>query len=634
MLDKLRKGTGSWIVKVFLGLLVLSFAAWGIGDIFRISPDTAIAKVGDIAISQEQFTRAFNRELNELQRRFGGSIDAAQARQLGLVQQTLNDLVTQALYDQAANDLGLLVGIETIRQEIAANRAFFDDLGRFDNFRFQQALRQAGFSEDGYVAQRRNQLARQQLIEAVTAGVQAPQALVEAIYRHQRQRREVEVMRLPYSAFPVPAEVDEAALENYHQQRSTRYMAPELRSLSYIALRPAELAKGIVVDPAEVRAFYDARLVEFSVPELREVEQILVQEQTIAQSIAERLSEGGDFYAVAQELAKQKEADVKLGQIRRGDLPAEVEDTVFALAAGLPSKPVQSPFGWHVFRVTSIDPGRQRGFEEVKQEIESELKAERATDALYELSNKIEDALAGGASLDEIAGDFELKLQRLVAVSASGKDVKDEPIAELPDIEGFLRTAFESQPGEQANLHESDNGVFYLLRVDEIKPASLRPLVEIRERVLVDWQADHRQQAAEEKAKQIAERARTEDGLGDLARLNGFQSETTEPLSRTEIGAKAGLDRRTVEAVFALKPGEVTVGANPAGDSALVVKLKGVKETDPGSEPQGVEELRQGLNGSVAGDLVNQFRRALEHSHSVEINQRAIDSIFSQPGAP
>lgn len=633
MLDRLRRGTGSWIVKVFLGLLVLSFAAWGIGDLVRniFRPDTTVAKVGDVGISQDQFTRAFNRELNQLQQRFGGNIDAAQARQLGLAQQTVNDLVMQALYDQAARDLGLTVGIETIRKEIASNRAFFDQLGRFDTARFQLALRQSGFTEESYVAQRRHELTRQQLFEAVTAGARPPRKLAEAIYRYRQQRRVVDVIRLPYSEFPVPAEADEATLEKYHQQHATRYTAPELRSLSYIAMRPIDLAAGIVVDPADVRASYESRLAEFTVPEVRQVEQILVQDQGLAQKIADRLSEGGDFYAVAEQMAQLKEKDVKLGEIRRGDLPAEVEDTVFDLAQDVPSKPVKSPFGWHIFRVTKIAPGRQRSFEEVKQQIASQLKLERATDALYDLSNKVDDALAGGASLDEIASRFDLKLERVPAVSASGTDVDGKPVDTLPDIDGFLQTAFETQPGDQPILHESKGGIFYLLHVEGTTPAALRPLADVHEKVLADWQTDERKKAAEDKAKALAERARGGEAPISLAKLSGFQSVTSAPLTREEMGAKAGLDRRTVDAVFDLKTGDVTVGANPAGDSAVVAKLEQVKEIDPSSEPKGVDELAKELRASIAGDLFEQFRRALEGHYSVEINQRMVDSIFDQP---
>lgn len=631
MLDSLRKGAGSWIAKIFLGLLVLSFAAWGIGDIFRIRPDTAVATVGDIAISQEQFTRAFNRELTRLQRQLG-AVDSAQARQLGLDRQTLNNLITQALYDQAADELGLTVSIETIREEIASNRAFFDELGRFDAFRFEQALRQSGFTEETYVAQRRNQLAREQLFGAVTSGAKAPRRLVETMYRHQQQRRAVEVVRLPHAEFPAPAEADQASLEAYHQRHATRYTAPELRSLTYISLRPADLAQEIVVDPAEARAHYEARRTEFAVPEVREVEQILVQDEGLAQKIAGRLSEGGEFYAVAEEMAGLGQEDVKLGEIRRGDLPAEVEDTVFGLTEGIPSEPVQSPFGWHVFRVTAITPGRQRGFEEVREEIEADLRIERATDALYDLSNRIEDALAGGAPLDEIADTFGLKLKHVAAVSAAGENVDGEPIDAVPEIAEFLQTAFETLPGEQPILHESESGIFYLLRVDEVTPASLRPLDKVRERVLADWQADEQRKAAEAKAKELAERARAGDQLAAIASENGFQSRTSEPLTRAQIGSEAGLDRRTVEAVFELALGDVTVGADPAGDAAVVVKLREVQETDPSSEPEAVDELAERLDARVAGDLIEQFTQALEQSQDVEINQRAVESIFAQPG--
>jgi peptidyl-prolyl cis-trans isomerase D len=630
MLDTLRKGAGTWVVKIFLGILVLSFAIWGIGDIFRIRADTAVAEIGDTKISQTAYLREFNRDLQAMQRQTGGNLDAEQARQLGLAQQTLDRLVAQALLDEAARRMGLLVGDDIVRQEILSSGTFKDETGAFSAQRFELVLSRNGYTEQSFVAQRKQQLAREQLFTAVTAGGQLSKLAVETIYRFQRQRRVAEVLRLPHKAFEPAAAADATVLAEYHKAHATRYTAPELRALSFIVLNAEDLQDEVAVDPAEVRQVYEQRQSEFQVPEQREVEQILVPEEKLAIEIAGRLSEGGEFYAVAKQLAGQDEARVKLGALARGTLPQAVDDVVFALGVDRPSTPVQSPFGWHVLRVTAIAPGHQRGFEDVRQTLERELRLERAQDALYAAANRITDTLAGGATLEEVAQQQHLELKRIAAVDARGRALGGALVGGLPEIEGFLEAAFAANPGDEPTLVEAAAGAYYALRVDGITQAAPRPLDDVRAQVLADWTAEQARQSADAQAKALAERLRAGEGMEALTKVEGYSSLTTAPLTRAEAGTRAGLDRAAVEVLFKLKIGDVGVGEGGAGTAAVVFRLKEVVETDPKSEPEGVKQMGDGLQRLLLADLADGFRQALDGAIGVAINQRAADSALQQ----
>ena len=630
MLDTLRKGAGTWFVKIFLGILVLSFAVWGIGDIFRISPDPAVAKVGDIEISQSEYAEAYRRDLGDLQRRLGGNIDSEQARAFGLAQQTLNRLIVRALYDQASRDLGLIIGDGVIRDEIAADQAFKNQLGQFDSTVFEEVLRQNGYSEQSFVAIRRSELMRQQLFDSMISGSHVPKRQAEMIYRYQNQRRITEVLAIPHDKIARPEAPGETTLAEFHETRRTRYTAPELRALTFVVMRPEDLLEEVGVDPQEVRESYEARLAEFTIAEEREVEQILVPEEETAQKIAKRLLEGSDFYAVAKELAGQDEAQVKLGKINRGGLLGETQDIVFGLDEGEISTPVKSPFGWHVFRVTALSAGREKSFDEVKGQIEGEIRFERASDALVELTTKVEDALAGGAALEETAASFRLELGKIARTSAAGRGPDDKPVADLPPTPGFLDIAFQVAQGEEPLLEEAPDGTYFLVRVDEITAPALRPLAEVRDRVVADWQADEQKKAAEAKAEELAERVRAGVALAALGKEVGFESRTTEALTRAEAGAKAGLGRALVEELYNLKSGEVASGADPTGKSQLVVRLKGIENVEPAARPKEVEKLAETIRSTVVGDILAQFNRALETDLDVEINQRAADAIFEQ----
>ena len=631
MLNSLRRGAGTWVVKIFLGVLVLSFAAWGIGDIFRVSPDTAVAEVGDIEIGQGEFTIAFNRALGNLRRQFGGRIDAQQARDMGVADETLRQLINRALFDQAAKDLGLAVTDDVIRREIATNPAFQGPTGGFDKFTFEQALRNAGMSEAYFVQNRRRELNSQQLFDSVSLGGHAPKAMVAALFSHQNQRRSIEVLTLKHEALPAPVAPGQDVLEAFHKDHVTRYTAPEYRTITFLELRPESLLEQVSVTEAEVRENYDARIDEFTVLETREVEQIRVTEEDKARQISERLVAGGDFLAVAKELAGLDEAKVKLGVVRKGDLPAEVEDAVQGLAEGGISAPVKSPFGWHVFRIAKLTAGHVRTYDETKKRIEGEIKLERAGDALFELTKVVEDTLAGGAELEEMAGRLDLKITKVAAVGADGRGPDGEKVAAIPRIPGFLQKAFATEIGEEPRLEESDVGAYYAVRVDKVRAPAPRPLADVGDKVLADWTADARREAAEKRIEDLLEKARGGTAFADLAKEGAMTVAKREKLDRRQMGTTAGIGPGVVDQVFAAKLDDVLSGEAAAGDARVMVRVLEIDDVDLAKSAGEMKALAQGLERSMSDDLLEQFNRGLEKLHAVEINDRVLASIFDNP---
>ncbi len=633
MLDTMRKGAGRWFVKIFLGLLVLSFAVWGIGDIFRISPDTAVATVGGTEISQAEFTTSFNQSLRRLQQRFGGNIDSEQARQFGLVDQTLSQMVRRALYDEATRELGLAVSDDTIRDEITANRAFHDQFGRFDKTAFEQRLYQNGMNEQIYVAQRRLEITRQQLFDSTTAGSRIPDKLVQSLYRYQNQRRVGEVVTLRFKDIKISETPNSVTLAAYHKDHATRYTAPEFRALAFVWIRAEDLLDEVSVDPAEVREAYDSRLAEFTIAETREIEQILVPEKALAEKIAKRLAEGSDFATVAKQLANQDAARIKMGTLTAEDLanlPAGVSDAVFALAKNAASKPLESPFGWHVFRATKITPGRQQSFADKKAEIDRELRLERAGDALIDLTKLIEDSLAGGEPLEGLAAAFRLRLVKLDAVSATGRGPDNKRIETLPRVPSFLSTAFQTEERAEPALKEARDGSYFLVRVDKITPPALRAFETVRAKVLSDWQTAERKDAGEAQALALADKARGGTSLAVLAKSGNNKYFETAPLTRRETGAKAGFGQALVEAFFSLKSGAVATGLSQGGDAQVIVRIKTVTAADLVAKSKEIKDLAGTLRTAMVGDILDQFAKALEASLDVEVNERAANAIFDQ----
>ena len=418
MLQALRSTVGSWIVKILFVLLILSFGVWGIGDIFRGRTDTTAAQVGDVKISTVELDNAFRQEVNRLRQMLGGQIDAEQAKALGLVNQTLDQLIQRTLLSLAADDAGLRVGDPLVLGQLRAEPAFHNQLGQFDSDQFRRVLAANQLTEDGYVNLLRTEIKRTQLVGAVAAGAQAPGVLVDNLFRRQAERRIAETVLVPNAAMGDVGTPDDATLTAFHQEKAVRFTAPEFRKLTVAKLTVEDIAKDISVSDEDLHAAYDARAAEFQTPERRTVDQVLVQDEATARKIESSVNQGQSL----EEAATAAGAEVlTLNSLAREDLLPELTGPVFSLQQGAVSAPIQSPLGWHVVRVSDIEAGSTQAFEQVRETVLADVKRDRAMDTVFESANKVEDALAGGASIEDVAQRFGLRLIQVPAIDANGR---------------------------------------------------------------------------------------------------------------------------------------------------------------------------------------------------------------------
>lgn len=625
MLNALRKAAGSWVAKILFVLLIISFAAWGIGDFLRPSADEAVAEVGGSKISPEEYRSAFNRELDRLRQRFGPNLTQELAVQLGLADQVLSQLVEQHLHSLEAHDLGVRIGDDVVVQWIMSQEGFQDAAGRFDRDRFHEALAINGMTEEGFVALLRGDLLRRQVADAVTAGVAVPASLAEAIYLHRQELRTAEILFVPASAAgPVP-DPSEADLAAYYEGNKERYSAPEYRSVTAVLLRPEDVAAEIAVPDDRLREAYQNRLAEFQTPETRDVSQILFANEAKAKAAYEKLRAGETFDAVAAEAKDAQRTDI--GPVKRGDLfPESVEAAAFALSAPGITEPVQSPLGWHILRVASITPASTKPFDAVRDQLRGELAHEEAGETLLELSNQLEDTLAGGATLDEAAQKLNLKLLKIPAMDRSGRDEAGLAIPDLPGGPTFLTAAFETYQGELSRLTETPDGGYFILRVDAVKPSQVRPLEAVRDRVLAEWRTEQARKLALAEAETIAERVRGGATLAAEAEAHDLQTQTTPPFTRQTNSPAERLPADLVAKLFAAAPGDVAVGQMP--DGAIVARLAEIKPADPAADSEQIAALRSDLTQRMQSDFLAQYDAALQKKYGVTVNQTALQRMF------
>src|SRR5205814_1035927 len=200
MLRGLRKASSNWLGKAVMaavvGFLVISFAIWGIGDIFRGFGRSTVAKVGRTEITVEQFRNFYNERLRQFSQQVGRPISMDQARAMGLDRLVIGQLISEIVLDETARKLGLNLSDADVAKQITADPAFKGPNGQFDRFRFEQIIRNAGYTEPRYLAEQRRRLIRRELAGTIATGMDAPKALIEAVNRYQSEQRSIEYVLL------------------------------------------------------------------------------------------------------------------------------------------------------------------------------------------------------------------------------------------------------------------------------------------------------------------------------------------------------------------------------------------------------------------------------------------------------
>ena len=626
MLTAMRKGSKSKVMQVLLGLIALSFVGFfGVsgsgGHRGGGNTDDGVAQVGDVDIAVADIARAFNNEVQTLQQRLGTTINAVQAQQLGLLDVAINRLVSSTLFSLGAEDLGIVVTDDQVREFIFTAPQFTVDNGEFDRAAFDLFLLRSGMAEAQFVELLRNDLRRQQLLDTIGAGGLAPESMVDALYDYRQERRVAEVIVISDADVTGIGVPDDAAIAAYYQANQGQFLAPEYRAISIASLTPDALADAVAVPEEVILAEYEFRRDSLTRAEARDIDQALFLDAASAREAADRIAAGEGFAAVAKAVTGL--ASVPLGFVGERDLPSELAGPAFRLAAGSISEPLESPLGWHLLYVKDIQEHVVTPLEEVRDEIRDALAIGLARDEIFEVLNVLEDTLAGGASLEEAARGTNLTVQRLDGISAGGTDRTGAPVSSVDALREVVNAAFTALEGDDPTVVETDQGGFFALRVDRVSAQAARPLDDVRERVIDGWQRQQRQEAAQARARDIVDRVTGGGEIHDVADDFDLFAETVGPFTRTGDGAD--LPGEFIAAAFEGAVGDISLTPAPGG--FVVGRLTEVQLANPSDDLTGFVGFQDSLDRLIAADLRIQLARALEDRFEVDVDRQALQDL-------
>jgi peptidyl-prolyl cis-trans isomerase D len=627
MLNGLRKAGQSLVGKIIaatlFGILIVSFAIWGIGDIFRGGPRNTVAQVGRTEITVDQFRSAFNNELQRLGRQFRTAITVDQARAFGLDQNVLARLINEAVLDERARALGLSVSDETVLRSIIQEPAFRGANGQFDRRLFEDALRNASLSEAGFVRDQRSTIARLHLIDSLTGDMPVSVAAREALHRFGSERRSTSYLILPPTAAgDIPAPTDEQ-LQSFFTDRQASFRAPEYRSLNVIAIDADTVAKPETVSDADARQRYEQTKSRYGTPERRTIEQIVFPSKEEAETAFNRIKEGASFETVATERNVSKQ-DLELGTFTKPEvLDPAVADAAFLLQEGAVSGPVEGRFGTVLVRAAQVFPESVRSFEEVAADVKRDLAQERARAELETIHDAVEDMRASARPLSDVAQEKGLKLIQVPAIDRNGRDKEGKPV-DAPDRDSVTAAAFASDIGVDNEALRARDGGYVWYEVNGIEPSRDKPLAEVRDEVARQWRENEVAQKLSEKAQQLVERLDKGETLETIAAEVNAQAKTATELARRT--AKDDLSADVVNRIFSTPVGKAASAANSA-DSRAVFKVTAATVSPFLTTTQEAQRIQDQLRDSASDDIIAEYIAELRKEIGVTINQQAVRQV-------
>ena len=628
MLDSLRKHATGWVAKVLFGILVLSFAIWGIGDIFRAPRGgSTVAEVAGTDISVQEVSREFDNRVARMQEQFGASLDRRAAASLGVMQQAVDATVARRLVDAHARELQLTAADDTVAEIIRKDPGLQGN-GGFERERFDLFLRQIGLTEPEYLELVRADLVRNDLIGAMTGPVQVPEVLARKLVEFRLEQRRGKAVVVDAATIEVEAPSEEA-LTAYLAANAKTYEAPEYRSITLLTLAPEDLLPEIEISDADLQAAYDVRIDLYRTPEQRRLEQLLAPDEATIRRAAELAASGQSFSQVAEALKDAKVERSEVGPLAKGDLPEALDAAAFALAPGTVSAPVQTPFGWHLLRAQEIVPEKVQPFDAVKEELRRELSLEQAANQLPDFATRLDDELGAGTSLDEAAQKQGIEPLKLERIDRTGHTPTHERLAADRLSTEILERVFAAAQGETSLLEQSADGRYFMFRIDGVEPAHERPLADVRTEVETAWRAEEQTKKAKARAEELHTQAGSASALAQLVQDHA-DARLVEigPVIRSDDGTAQGLSADAIAALFATRPGEVAAGVvEVPGGTAIV----GADEVIPATvDEQMLAATESALADSLRAEMLGAYEAALRQRYDVSINQSVVAQLMEQ----
>ena len=634
LMDKLRDGAQGRVAKIIFWLIILSFALAGVGSYINRPASNDPAVVDDDVISAQILEQSYQNERARMQAQYG---DAA-AQLLNnpqyltqLKKSVLERLVNQSILNSKAQKAGIHLGDEQVKEIIRQMPEFQTD-NKFDNQKFVTVLSRAGYTPESFANSMRQDLARQYWLDGVLTTEFALPAEVKRLDALYQQTRDVKMITIPVETFSKQVTVTDQEIEAFYKEHSNEFMQSEQVKLNYVLLDSAELAKTIQPTDSDLKAYYQKNADQFTEPARRKVAHILITEkddkaaQKKADELLAKLKSGADF----AQLAKESSADTlsarqggELDWFEKGVMDPAFEQAAFALnQKNELSAVVKSSFGYHIIKLLDKQDAIVTPYDKALQVVRQKYSDEKSKELFADQQQKLSDiGFENPDSLDAVVESLKLTLQKTDFITA-------QQLPAAINVPAIREQAFaENLRDENTNsevIAVSDTAAV-MLHVIDYKPASAKPLTEVKDQVVAKLKATKAAEKARAEAVALLEKVKAGQAIDEqLTKLNA-KVEEKKGMARFGTDIPASL----AQVVFRLaKPADKMVSAglysDELGNQSVLVLEKVISAPESADSP-----LQQGLSQQVIklkqeetyGALIEQLRQKADIKYAAETKE-------------
>ncbi|WP_130099178.1 peptidylprolyl isomerase [Siccibacter turicensis] len=609
MMDNLRASANHLVLKIILGLIIVSFVLTGVGNYLIGGNSNYAAKVNGQEINRAQFEGEVMRERTRLQNELGEQFSVLAADENFMKrkrQEVLNQMIDQALLDQYAKSLGLGISDAQIKQAIF-NTPMFQTDGKFDNQRFTSLLAANQLTPDSYAQSLRNQLLNQQVVNAVLGTDFTLKGEADEIAALVSQQRVVRQAAIDVKALAAKQQISDAEINAWYNAHKNEYLTPEQYRVSYIKLDAATMAQQ--VSDAEIQAYYDEHQAEFTTPARHRYSVIQTKTEDQAKQVLDALKKGEDFAA----LAKAKSTDIisarnggDMGWLEESTTPDELKNAKLTEKGQL-SDVITSSVGFLVARLDDTQPAQVKPLAEVRDAIIAKVKQNKALDAYFALQQKVSEAATNDntslQAAEQVAGVKAVQTGWF-SQNQLPEELNFKPVADA--IFGGSLVGANGAPGNNSDIITVEGDRAFVLRIIDHKAEAAKPLDEVRTQVVDTLKLNKAHQQANQDAQKLLTALKS--GKGDEAlKAAGLSFGEAKTLSRN-----AG--DRVSQAAFNLPlPAKDKPSYGVADNEQGNVVLLALDEVRSGTMPEEQKKaMTKGLaqnNASIAFDALMQNLR-------------------------
>ena len=636
VMQSMRHGKASGLIKfIFFSLLVLAtggLVLTDVGGFFRGGiQSNEVATINDEKITILEF----DRKVRLITARLGMS--PQQAYQLGYIRQILNNEIRTALIQQAATDYGLRVGQEQVAAAVNDMISPLVQQGQSKKDVLDQLLLSQSMSEAEFVKSVSNEVAANILAGALqNESLGQSDSLAKALYKYQNETRSIQYINFPHAEFTLDQDPDDAELKALYNELRQTFMIPEQRDIQVGIVNDDDLQASIDITEEELRNSYEDNIDAYKIPDQRVLEQVIVSSQNEAQKIySQTQGDGGaSLQSAAQNVTGDDTAFIEAQPFQKDGLLDSIQEPVFdAPANDLPIllEPIQTDLGWHVIRVTEVQPGRTQSFEEIRDDLGRELKNIALLDQKYEIAGDIDDMSAGGTPLSEIATQIPMDIQTYEDVTAMGAMASaNHPLDAFGDnAQDITDKAFNLFEGEVSEVIELMDGRQVVVSVQNIQEQRYQSFEDVREALKVRWIAEKKEDLNRQAVKESFQKISMDNAdINTIAQDSGKSIATLENITRTS-NSEAPLTPATLEKIFISNTDEPFL-AETAGGIAIMSVTDIASPSLSDDAKDDLETLQKANAQSTQNEIMTLFISALQKDADIQVNDRLLEQAYGQ----